>query len=105
MSTITLTQLIALSQAPGVERILAHDDHYGCTVNIHNGVVDKCPVDFSTWAAFQKHVKAAGWKFTPSLSHRGYMASPVMTKAETLEAQARWNDRHPAEDYGLEPRG
>ncbi len=103
---VSLQQLVELSNEPGVERVLAHDDFKGCEVCIHNGIVTTHPVSLQVWAAFQKHMaKADGWKFTPSMSHRGFMARPVMTEAETLEAQARWEAMHPAEDYGLEARG
>jgi hypothetical protein len=107
MSTnVSLAQLVVLSQEPGVERVLAHDDFKGCEIRIHNGIVTTHPVSLEVWAAFQKHMKAAdGWQFTPSLSHRGFMARPVMTEAETEAATAAWRSRHPAEDYGLEARG
>jgi hypothetical protein len=106
MSTqITLAELIKLSNAPGVERVLAHDDFHGCEVCIHNGIVTTYPVSIETWVAFQEHIEIADdWKFTLSMSHRGFMGQPVMTEAETLVAQARWEARHDPEEYGLEAR-
>jgi hypothetical protein len=113
MSAITLAQLIALSQAPGVERILAQADYRAaiefddlCEVSVHNGTVDKYQTDKTTFTLFMAHVQVSKeWHFTLSPSHPGFMARPVMTEAETEAETARGNARHPAEDYGLEARG